>query len=397
VAKKRAAREGTIYRRKDGRWTAQLTVGKKADGTPDRATYYGKTQREVQDKLSEARAEMQKGAFVRPSDITVGEWLVEWLNDYKKSKLQPSTWASYEIQVRCHIVPEIGQIKLQELRPDHIQRVYNKKLKEGLSPRSVRYIHQVLHGALKQAMKNNYVYRNVSEATDLPPLEPIPIHPLSQDEIQRLMDAISGSPVSLPFSISVTGGIRRGELLGQTWSALDLDNGIWRVEQQLVRIRNEDPEATTKTRLVLKDPKTKTSVREVTLPDEIVEKLRQHKEEQEQQKRLLGPAYHDHDLVFCAGNGNPIDPRNFVKRFERALKMAALPHHRFHDLRHSFATFLLERGVNPKVVADLLGHKKVSTTLDMYSHVSRDVKREATSGLHAMLWKDRACPDAVAQ
>lgn len=156
--KKRGGGEGSITRRPDGRWMAQATIGRKPDGKPRRLTFYGKTRKEVADKLTAALGDRQNGTLVEPHKVTVGQWLDIWLQNYKKTRLRPTTFASYEQQIRVHIKPEVGLIPLRDLRPDHLQW-----LDSGLSSTSVRYIHHVLHAALEQAFKSQLVVRNVSE------------------------------------------------------------------------------------------------------------------------------------------------------------------------------------------------------------------------------------------
>jgi len=170
MAKKRGNNEGSITRRPDGRWMAQVTIGcDPATGKPRRATFYGKTRQEVADKLTKALRDKQQGTFVAPHKLTLGEWLDTWLWEYKKPRLRPSSFDSYEMLVRCHLKPALGHIGLQDVRPEHLQRFYNEKMQQGSSARTVRYCHTLLHGALAQAEKHQLLVRNVSKLTELPP------------------------------------------------------------------------------------------------------------------------------------------------------------------------------------------------------------------------------------
>jgi integrase len=154
--------------------------------------------------------------------------------------------------------------------------------------------------------------------------------------------------------------------------------------QTLVRVRNHDiTDGDRKTRLLFQEPKTDPSRRTIPIPEDVVETLRHHKAQQAQEILLLGQAYEDYGLVFCQPNGRPIDPRNFTRDFERLLQQAKLPHIRFHDGRHTFATLMLELGESPKTVQTMLGHSKIGTTLDIYSHVSLDLEKRAAARLNS--------------
>src|SRR5215470_1996701 len=169
MAKKRGNNEGSITRRKNGLWMAQITVGRDpATGKPKRATFYGKTRQEVADKLTKALREQQQGTFVTPHELTLGEWLDTWLQEYKKPKLRPTTFDSYEMLVRRHLKPTLGSIALRDLRPEHLQHFYNEKAQQGSSVRTIKYCHTLVHGALAQAEKYGLVARNVSILTELP-------------------------------------------------------------------------------------------------------------------------------------------------------------------------------------------------------------------------------------
>ncbi|MBI3325690.1 MAG: site-specific integrase [Nitrospinae bacterium] len=316
----------------------------------------------------------------------MGEWLDTWLHEYKKPSVRPLTFDSYEALVRCHIKATIGHIPLQDLRPEHLQRLYNDKRKAGLSPRTVRYIHAVVHGGLEQAMKSQLVVRNVSEATILPSDVKREMHPLSLDQVRQLLSAIGQDRLFPAIWLELGTGLRRGELLALRWQHVDLEMGLLQVKQSLERVKNHEATGDDrKTRLLLQEPKTALSRRTIPIPEDIVEELKRHKARQAQEKLLLGQAYQDHGLVFSLPDGKPLEPRNFTRHFDWMLKQAGLPHIRFHDARHTFATLMLELGESPKTVQTLLGHSKIAMTLDIYSHVSLDLEKRAAARLNAVL------------
>jgi integrase len=386
-AKRRGNHEGCIVRRKDGRWMALMTSGREpATGKLQRVALYGKTRQDVADKLTLALGDRSRGTFVAPHKLTLGEWLDVWLRDYKQPSLRPVSYDSYAMMIRHHLKPALGHIALKDLRPDRVQRFYNDKRETGLSGRTVRYLHTILHGALKQAMKNQLVVRNVSEATTTSSGKVRTMHPLTLDQVHQFLAAVRDDRLFAAFFLEMGTGLRRGELLGVRWQDFDLDTGVLQVRQTLVRIGNHDITAgDRKTRLIFQEPKTEQSRRIIPIPDDIVEALRHHRARQAEERLLMGEAYEDQGLVFCQANGQPIDPRNFTRHFERLLNQAGVPRIRFHDGRHTFATLMLELGEAPKTVQTMLGHTKISTTLDIYSHVSLDLEKKAAARLNAVL------------
>lgn len=371
MAKKRANGEGTIYRRKDGTWCTQLTIGQK------RVTFYGKTWQEVAEKRDRAKNDLRQGTFVEPTKLTVGEWLDTWLDDYKKPRLRQLVWESYEVIVRCHLKPAIGSLPLKDLRPEHLQRLYNEKFASGLSPSTLKHIHLVIHGALQQALKNQLVVRNVSEATTLPRGERKDIRALSPEEEDRFLEVLGEDRLGPAFITLLGTGLRRGELLALRWQDVDLTEGVIHVRRDMVRTKQKG--------LVFQEPKTAKSRRSIPLPDDVVTALKSHKIRQAQEKLLAGPAYRDNGLVFCTEIGTPIEPRNFNRKFYQLRKKAGIEDVNLHALRHTYATRLLEKGVSLKVVQELLGHSKYDMTANVYSHVSPELKREAVAALNGTL------------
>jgi integrase len=366
---------------------AQMTIGRDpATGKLKRAFFYGKTRQGAADQLAKALSDLSRGSFIVPHKLTIGDWLDTWLRDYKKPSVRPVTYDSYVMIVHHHLKPALGHIMLKDLRPDQVQRFYNEKQDAGLSPRTIRYVHTVLHGALKQALKNQLITRNVSEATTLPGGRTRKMHPLTLEQVNQFLIAIKADRLFSAIFLDLGTGMRRGEILALRWHDLDLKAGVLHVRQTLVRVKNHDATVTDrKTRLLFQEPKTDHSRRTIPIPEDVVETLKHHKARQAQEKLLLGQAYEDDGLVFCQLDGRPIDPRNFTRHFERLLQQAKLPHIRFHDGRHTFATLMLELGESPKTVQTMLGHSKIATTLDIYSHVSLDLEKRAATRLNAAL------------
>jgi integrase len=351
--------EGSISRRKDGRWEAKYTAHT-ADG-PKRRALYGKTRKEAADKLAKALADRASGYTFDTENMSVGEYLDRWLNDSDRGSVRPSTYERHEQIVRLHLKPALGRVKLSKLTPAHVQGLYRDKLDSGLSPATVQKIHTVLHKALAQALKWNMIARNAADAVKAPRPAPEEMHPLSPNEARKLIEAVRGDTLEALYVLAVHTGMRQGELLALKWEDVDLNEEVIRIRRTLVRSGG---------RISLGEPKTKGSRRTVYLTGAAVEALKTHLEQQLEDIERLGDLYRDHGLVFTSGVGTLINPTNLRRRsFAPLLQRAGLPQIRFHDLRHTCATSLLSRNVHPKYVQELLGHATVAITLDTYSHM----------------------------
>lgn len=394
----------TIRERKDRKnlWQAQVNLGyDPGTGKYRRKTIFGRTQEECRQKLIKALAEIQQGTFVYDDSTKLSDWLDTWLEEYKKGKIRPTTYANYESIIRVHIKAKLGQAKLKDLTPDMLQKFYNGKLKEGLSVRNVKYIHTVLHQSLKRAVKSGLVIRNAAEATELPSYDPGEARVLSIEEQNKFINILEIDRLGIAFLLDLYTGLRRGELLGLTWKDIDFNKGILKVRQSLLRVNKDgidrdnilamfDESKDTKTVLVLQKPKTKKGTRIIPLGDTIIKRLRQHKAKQNEEKLKAGGLvedgglYSDYGLVFCTSLGGPIEPRNFGRTFYNLIEKAGLEDVNLHALRHTFATRLLESGEHPKVVQELLGHSSITMTLDIYSHVMPDIKEKAIKKLDSI-------------
>jgi integrase len=328
---------------------------------------------DAQALMSQIVMELKQGTYVEPKRITVADWLYAWLHDYKKMELRPTTWEGYRIQANTHIIPAIGQIGIQELRPEHLQKLYNEKLESGLSSRSVRYIHTTIYGALKQAVRNQLIPRNVAEAITLPKHEKSQARALTIKEQSDLLIALQADHrLGAAFIVLMATGLRRGELLGLRWRNIDFDNKHLTVEENLVWINGAT---------LYQPPKTARSRERVPLIRPVIEALKAHRE-----KMLAEGNYGKDKPVFCTKVGTPYIPRNFNRKFEELREKAGISKDvTVHSLRHTFATRLLERGVAMKEVQELLRHEVMATTADIYSHVSEELKREAISKLNHVL------------
>jgi integrase len=363
---------------------AQVTIGRDPQtGKLKRATFYGKTRQEVADKLTKALREKQQGTFIAHHKLTLGEWLDTWLREYKKPRVRPSTFDSYEMLVRRHLKPALGHIPLQDVRPEHVQHYCNEKTQQGLEAKTLRLHTVILSNALTRAEKHQLVARNVCRLVE-PPRQ-IRKHRrtlATQQMTTQLLPTLKGHRLYAAFLTLFMMGLRRGELLGLRWQDVDWKAEVLHIRQTLARVKNHEAGHT---QLIFQEPKTAHSRRTIPLPEGCLTALRQHWAHQAEEKLLLGQAYNDHGLVFCRADGRPIDPRALNRSFTQVLAQAGLPPIRLHDARHTFATWLLEHGVSPKVVQTMLGHSSIAITLDIYSHVSLDLEKQAAATLNAAL------------
>jgi integrase len=290
--------------------------------------------------------------------------------------VKPTTYESYERMIGNHIKPALGNRKLKNLAPDHVQYFYQKKLDSGLAPGTVRLMHGILHKALEQAVRWGIVPRNVCNATTPPKPNPEEIRPLDAEQARRLLEASCGNRLEALYVLAVTAGLRIGELLGLKWEDIDLDAETLHVR----RTRSQGKAGPTFT-----TPKNGKG-RSIRLTGRAVEALKAHKAAQNAERLKLGDLWEDNGLVFCTTAGRPLDFRNVATAsFKRLLEKAGLPDIRFHDLRHTCATLLLSRGHHPKLVQELLGHSSVAMTLDRYSHVLPGMGDQTAAAMEAAL------------
>jgi len=387
-SKRRGNNEGSIYKRADGSWTGQVSIGHDSEtGKRKRKSFYGQTRKEVSDKIAKVLRGMDEGIYIEPTKITISEWLDKWLMVYKKGQLKTSTYESYEDLIANHINPGLGKIQLSKLQAHVLQTFYNEKLnagrkdgKGGLSTRTVKYFHSIIREALEQAVKEGMIPRNIADATSPPVTKNKQMQPLTETELLAFFDYAGKDRLYAAYMTAAFTGLRRGELLGLNWNAVDLDKGIVNVTRQLLSLKNG---------LFLEETiKTKDGKRSILLTNDNIQELKAHKERQEQEKLLAREVYQDSGFVFCKEDGTALDPKWFLKHFQLLLKKANLPIIRIHDLRHTHATLLLQRGVPAKLVQERLGHKSITMTLDLYSHVNSEMAKTAAVSLNGFMSKE---------
>jgi len=375
---KRANGEGSVYRRADGRWVAELSY-EDADGRSKRRTVYGRTQTEARAKLRDARQRVESGAPIQDASATVAAWLTEWCaKALEASDRKRATKDLYATMVRAHLTPTLGHLPLGRLRPSDVEAMIVSKRGAGLSASTVRTIYTVLRAALEVAVRDGLVRTNVAAAVRRPVAERTDAVYLTAAQAQLLLTAIAGDRLESLYRLMLATGLRRGEALALGWGDVDLESGIVRVRRTLAR---------TSKGLELSEPKTERSRRTLPLPRSAVETLRAHRTRQTRERLAAGGAWQATGLVFATEVGAALEPRNVLRRFDVLARRAGLEGVHLHTLRHSAASFLLAAGTHTKVVQEHLGHSSYAIRADIYSHVAPAQAREAADRLdEALQW-----------
>lgn len=371
MAKRRANGEGSIRKRKDGRWEGRYTVGLDDRGKPISKNVLARSQKECRDKLKQAMAEAERIDFTRNRDYTVGEWAVLWFENYAKQAIRETTAAYYKNYIEKHIQPNIGNIKLSKLTTLQLQQFYNKVRQSGrvqryegmadlsLSSKTIRGLHALIRQCLEQAVQERLIPYNPAAGCKLPPKEKKEMQVLPAEKIGAYLKAAEEHGVLPMFYLELTTGLRRGELVALLWSDLDVKNQSLSISKSAGRINGE---------IKVTQPKTSNSVRTVYLPKETVDLL-----VKEHRKHPFNPYMFPSPVT-----GMMYGPDCVGRLHKTLLKKAGITEKiRFHDLRHTYATMAIRSGVDPKTVSSVLGHYSADFTLDVYTHVTGDMQKMA--------------------
>ena len=378
MARKRANGEGSIRKRKDGRWEGRYTAGRDpVTGKQIFKNVLGKTQGEVREKLKKAIEDSGRLDLTKAGKYTLGQWMDVWFENYAQIRVRPSSHQTYKGYIENHIKPNIGKIPIEKLTSLELQKFYRKLLTEGrvdrieaenqpkgLSAKTVRNIHQVLSSALDLAVEQKLILVNPALKCALPKVEHREMQTLPAEQLAAFLQEAKNSGVYELYYLDLATGLRRGELLGLKWEDIDLDQGVIRVRRQVARINGKVQEMPLKT---------KNSYRSIAISQDAVQMLREMKD------KGLG------EYVFPSPTGGPISPDSVLNMLHRVLQRAGLPPLRFHDLRHTFATLALQNGVDIKTVSGMLGHFSAGFTLDTYAHVTTAAQKEAANTMGNIL------------
>jgi integrase len=383
----------SIYR-KNQRWYVQVDVPAGPDGKRRRRSVGGfRTKREAKAAEAEALRRIRDGVLVEPSRLTVGAYLTELWLPSMASQVRATTLGGYRHNVRAYIVPRLGDIPLQRLSTARVGAFYGELVASGgqkgrpLSPKTVRYVHTTLRRALRDAVADGLVVRNVAAQARPPRARRVEMHTWTAAEVGAFLASVREDRLYAAWLLLATLGLRRGELLGLRWPDVDLTSGRIAIRNTLVMVDGKPAMA---------EPKTAKGRRSLTLAPQVLEAVRVHRAHQAAERLSWGADYTDSGLVVMTEDGRPMHPESLSSLFVRQAKRAGLSPIRLHDLRHSVASILLAQGVHPKVVSEQLGHATIALTLDTYSHVIPSLQQEAAGVIAAAVLDPATTPPQAA-
>ena len=368
---KRSNNEGSIRKRGRTSWEGCVMINNQ------RRYVYGRTAQEVRKKISSLVWQSELGLLADNVDLSLREWLEQWITSYVRVK--DNTLVRYKEDIEQHIVPALGKIKIGELKTAHLQVFYNNLLRNGMSPKSLKNLHGVLHEALERAVLIDLIPKNVSNACVLPKVRQAEMHPLVGAEVGRFLDEMKGDPYEDLYYVSLFTGMRQGEALGLTWDSIRFDCGVIHLQHQLQKERKKGG----KHHLVaLKNSED----RYVQPAPQVLDVLRRIKAAQDIMKRASGNTWNNEmGLVFVNARGGHLTKVTTYNHLKVIARRMGKPELRFHDLRHTYATLSLQTGANIKTVSTQLGHATTAFTLDRYGHTTDPMRQDAADRMSAFI------------
>lgn len=371
---RRGRGEGTIYQRSDGRWEGQVDLGY-VNGRRVRKSVYGRTRREVQEKIRRLLEERARGLPVVDERTTLGAFLEQWLESVTL-RVRPKTARFYRQIVSTYLIPELGRQRLAQLQPQHVEAALAQLRRRDLAPRTVAHCRAVLRTALNDAVRWGILPRNPAALASVPKVERPELSVWDMDEIRAFLETAREHRLYPLFVLTLALGLRQGEVLGLSWEDVDLERRIVTVRAQLQFVDGRWERVPPKSRQ-----------RVLPLSAACVEALERQRAQQREEERQAGELWRGNPwrLVFTSEVGTPLHARNVVRVFSQLCERAGVPRIRFHDLRHTCATYLLRSGVPARVVQEILGHSEIRVTLDTYTHVLPDMLESVTDTIDRAL------------
>jgi integrase len=362
MAIKRGNYEGSVYKRKNSSWRAQISL----QGQRISKTF--KTKSEALTWLRNMQDEVDNGLLFENTKLTLEQFMKDWLVSIEQN-LRYNSFFQYRQITNQYIIPHLGKQKLRDLKSEHIQKMYNDMVQQGRGNRTIQLTHSILHRALEQACKQGSVFRNPDDATIPPKPRQKEMQFLDEEQVQRFLitaQAMNDRFYAL-YYLAIASGMRLGEILALQWDDLDLERGTLKVQRQLTKCKNG---------FRFTVPKTKAGIRQIDLGNSTVDVLKAHLRMQQAEKVIAGDSWEDYNLVFPSMVGTPMNRSNLHKKYKSILKNSGLPLIRFHDLRHTAASLMLNNGIPVIIVSKRLGHAQPSITLDVYGHLIPSKQQE---------------------
>jgi integrase len=354
MARKRGNNEGTIYKRNDGRWCAQVSLGGR------RITKYAKTQKECRDWVKQTLDKIEHGLTFEGTQISLERFMESWL-DGKELSRRPNTVRNYRSYCSEYIFPVLGKMRIQAILPAHIRQLYLRMQMDGRGARTIQLIHVTLHCALKQAVREGLIGHNPMEAVERPKVETQQFQVFTEEQVRTFLAAARGHPFEALFYLALTTSLRKGELLGLMWSDVDRQKVSLKIERQLQNVPGNG--------YALVPTKTKSGRRQIKVGKGALAMLEAHRQRQETLKASAGDRWVETGMIFTTNIGTYLDQTRVSREFKQILRENGLPDLRFHDLRHTSISLLLDMGTPVNTVQRRAGHSKASVTTDIYGHV----------------------------
>lgn len=366
------------------RWYVVVDVGAGSDGRR-KQKWHGSfaTRREAEVERAKIVSQLHVGGYVAPDRLTFGQWVRRSWLPMTKTRVKPSTYDSYRSNMETHVLPAIGSRALQQLTAPMLNTLYADLLNHGgergpLAPKTVRYIHTIIHKALADAVDAGILGANLAERAKPPRPNrgrARTIECWEPSELAAFLESVEGTRLEPAWRLAAMTGMRRGEVLGLRWRDVDLDQSRIAVRNAIVSVAYQILESSPKSH----------QARVIDLDPGTTAMLRRHRDRQASEREELGTEYDDRDLVICAEDGSPIHPQGVSQAFDRAVARAGVRKIRLHDLRHTHATIAVRAGVPVKVISERLGHESPAFTLKQYAHVVPGMQAEAAELIAAVV------------
>ena len=367
-------------RKRGKKWCFVVDVGRdEITGKRDQRWFSGFDKREDAERaMIDKIKEINDGVYVEETNETLAEFMTNWLTN-KKNQVRPGTWKSYAWLINTHLIPHLGKVKISQLKPRHLNDLYNQKLLNTISANSIKKLHGLVKDALDEGIGFGDISRNVANTVTPPRVRKVKFEVWNEVQLKLFLEAAKSSRFYVVFELAASTGMRIGEILGLRWRDVDLEAGQASIRQAYTKAHSG---------YEFHEPKTSSGERSVALFPDTVKLLLEHKESQEVEKEKNKAFYNDHGLVIQTHIGTPVSPRNLSREYYKILSKMDIPKIRFHDLRHTHATLLLKRGVHAKIVQERLGHSSITITLDTYSHVLPGLQEAALKSLGGSIISD---------
>lgn len=365
-------------RKRGNKWSFTVDIGRDPrTGKRKQKTHSGfSTKKEAQAALAGLVNNVESGTYIEPSKKRFKEFSMEYLEKIYKNKVKATSYETARNVIITHIIPWFGEVALSDIDQFLVHEFYDQKIKEGYSSFYIQRMHELTRMLLRVAYKWELMAKDIASLLEPPRLKKKEMKVWSIGEVNEFLKFTKHSRYHPVFFLAAYTGMRKGEILGLTWDDIDFENKTIKVNRSLSKIKDS---------YLLSEPKTSNSIRTIYIDDDIIRVLKKQRVKQNLERLRAGNVYQDHNMVFTQETGEYVNPTAVNGLFARFMKQSGISVIRFHDLRHTHATILLQMGVNPKIVAERLGHSSVQITLDTYSHVLPSMKKDLADDFSKMM------------